>query len=55
MLSAGNALQHSPRVAAGSAFLTRQEYQEGGSNAARRKFGGCYLGDVGVEMEMANG
>ncbi|KAI5477255.1 actin-like protein ARP6 [Pseudohyphozyma bogoriensis] len=50
ILSARSALDANPSIRQN--FLTRAEYQEGGSNAARRKFGNLYWSEKALREEL---
>lgn len=51
-LSAPAALERSPYLSLPDAFLTRQEYLEGGLSASRRKFKRAYWDDEELAQEL---
>jgi len=54
-LSAPGALERSPYLSRPDAFLTRQEYLEGGLSACRRKFRRAYWDQAGLEETLERG
>lgn len=50
ILSASAALAANPRLQ--ESFISRAEYQEGGSNAVRRKFGKLYYSDQALREDL---